>query len=242
MILGMIKYHLLLLVREPLILVFGLALPFVQLFLTGEIMEGLPYAYDHAIDVMMPMFLTIAIMALCFMDSAFSHAYSRQIKFLRRLRMTPVKPATYILTGILSRLGVVLVYTFAFFFVSTTIFGLNLSGRNWFTFAIILLLLFSMFYFIGMFVANVFKDAKQSQSMLYIVFFGFIFLINVIGMLHTFPTVVREIIQNSPVIYSFDLLHMAWMDLGLFRSYELFVVLGLTGAFGFLSIKFFKFE
>jgi len=242
MVLGMIKYHLLLLVREPLILVFGLALPFVQLFLTGEVMEGLPYAYDHAIDVMMPMFLTIAVMALCFMDAAFSHAYSRQIKFLRRLRMTPVKPSTYILTGILSRLGVVFVFTTAFFMVSSTVFGLNLSGRNWFAFTFVLLLLFAMFYFMGMLVANILKDAKQSQSMLYVVFFGFIFLINVIGILHTLPTIVRIMIQNLPVFYSVDLLHRAWMDLGLFNSHELFIVLGLTVVFGTLSIKFFKFE
>ena len=242
MILGMIKYHLLLLSREPLILVFGLALSFVQLFITSEVMEGIPYVYDHAIDVMMPLSLTIAVMALCFMDSAFSHAYSRQIKFLRRLRMTRVKPSTYILTGFFSRLGVIFAFTAAFIILGSAIFGLSLTGRNWLAFTFVLVLLYAMFYFMGMFVANVMKDGKQSQSMLYVVFFGFIFLINVIGILHTLPTTVQVMIQNLPVFYSVDLLHRAWMDFGLFGSHEMFITLGLTVVFGALSIKFFKFE
>jgi len=241
--LGMIKYHLLLLFREPLILVFGLALPFVQLFITQEPLspEGLPY-FDHFMDLVMPLVIAIAVMALCFMDSAFSHAYSRQIKFLRRLRMTPVTPAIYVLTGVLSRLGVVFVFTGTFLVASSVIVDLNLAGRNWFAFISMLTLMFAMFYFMGMFVANVFKSAKQSQSMLYVVFFSFIFLVNVVGNLDTFPDLVRTLIEHFPAFYAVNLLRAAWMGTGLFGGHELIATVLLTVVFGALSVKFFKYE
>lgn len=239
--LGMIKYHLLILVREPLILFFGLALPFIQLFFAPETFT-LGGEMHHFIDVAMPLFITIAVMALCFMDSALSHAYSRQIKFLRRLRMTPVKPVIYVFTGILSRLGVILMFTATFLAVSFAMFDVSLVNRNWVAFTSMLTLTFAMFYFMGMFVANMLKDSKNSQSALYIVFFGFIFLINIISALESLPGILQTIVQNVPVFYAVNLLQAAWMGTSLFNGHELIAVTGLTMLFGVLSVKFFKYE
>ncbi|MCL1989294.1 MAG: ABC transporter permease [Defluviitaleaceae bacterium] len=239
--LGMIKYHLLLLFREPLILFFGFALPLIQLFFAPETLT-LGGETHHFMDISMPLSITIAVMALCFMDSAFSHAYSRQIKFLRRLRMTPVKPVTYIFTGIVSRLGVVLVFTVIFLAVSSVIFDVSLINRNWIAFISMLTLTFLMFYFMGMFVANMLKDSKHSQSALFIVFFGFIFLINIIPALETLPDILQSVVQNFPVFYATNLLQSAWTGASLLSGHELIGVIVLTVIFGVLSVKFFKYE
>ncbi|MCL2753889.1 MAG: ABC transporter permease, partial [Defluviitaleaceae bacterium] len=170
MTLGMIKYHLLVLAREPLNIFFGFGLPFLQLFIfsgtmdtetRGEVMAGA-----------LPIFITVASMVLCFTDSALSHGYTRQIKFLRRLRMTPVKPLQYIFTGIASRVGVLLLFAASFIAVSVIFFDLSITDINWALFVGVLLLAFIMFYLIGMFVANALKNAKGSQSLTYVVFFG----------------------------------------------------------------------
>jgi len=240
MITGMIKYHLLVLVREPMNMFFGLGLPFLNLFLmSGNINDG---EGANFINAALPMFITIATMVLCFMDSALSHAYSRQIKFLRRLRMTPIKPATYIFTGILSRIGVLFIFVAAFLAVTSTVFDFSIGTRNWIAFTGVLILTFGMFYLIGMFFANVLKNAKTSQSVLYVIFFGLLFFGNAFFPIDAMPDIVRVIAQNTPTVHAMKLLQSAWLDTGLFYSINFIVVIGITVVFGLLSIKFFKYE
>jgi len=240
MISGMLRYHLLVLFREPMNMFFGLGLPFLNLFLmSGNIGDGEGADF---INAALPMFITIATMVLCFMDSALSHAYSRQIKFLRRLRMTPVKPATYILTGILSRIGVLLIFAAAFLAVTSTVFDFSIGNRNWVAFIGVLILTFGMFYLIGMFFANVLKKAKTSQSVLYVVFFGLLLLGNAFFPIEAMPDAVQVIAQNAPTVHAMNLLQSAWLDTGLFYGHSFIAVVGITVVFGLLSIKFFKYE
>ena len=247
MIFGMIKYHWLVLLREPMNMFFGFGLPILQLFMASQTME---YELHHYIlELMMPLFIVIGAMVLCFMDSGLSHAYSRQIKFLRRLRMTPVKPITYIFTGIMSRLAVLFTFAAIFITVSVTIFDVEIGSRNWAIFIGALVLVFIMFYLMGMFFANMLKNAKNSQSALYIVFFGFLLLLNGFILADNMPRVVRTILQHSPTVYAANVLQSAWMGdfrtgfgFIIFDDISLLIVLGLTAVFGLLSVKFFKYE
>jgi ABC-2 type transport system permease protein len=240
MLLGMIKYHLTVLFREPMNMFFGLGLPFLQLFLLSGNFEGGENQYF--LDVALPMFVTIAVMVLCFMDSAMSHAYSRQIKFLRRLRMTPVKPTIYILSGVFSRLAVLFAFVAIFLTVTVLAFDFNIGSRNWVAFIGVLILTFGMFYLIGMFFANVLKNAKTSQSVLYVVFFGLLLLGNAFFPIDAMPEAVQTIAQNTPTVHAMNLLQSAWLDTGLFYGHNFIAVAGITIVFGLLSIKFFKYE
>jgi len=237
--LGMIKYHLLVLIREPANMFFGLALPFLNLFLISGNIEG---EMGYLLDFGLPMFIIIAALVLCFTDSALSHAYSRQIKFLRKLRMTPVKPATYVATGILSRLVVILLFVATFLTFTTVFFGATIGNRNWLVFGGIVILVFAMFYFISMFLANVFKSAKTSQNMLNIIFWGFLLLGNLFVPLEAMPDILQTITQNTPTIFAANLIQSAWFGSGVFTGHNFIVVLAVTAVFGLLSIKFFKYE
>jgi len=238
MILGMMKYHLLLFLRDPLLLAFGFALPFVQLFLASEMGDS---SYNF-IDVSLPLFISIVVMSLCLLDSAYNHAHAREVKFLRRLRMTPVKPVIYLMSGYLFRMGVMTAFIGSFISVASIIFDLNLSGVNWGGFALMLWLSFTMFYVMGMFIGNVFRVGKTAQGALLVVFFSFIFVINIIGSLEYLPVLIQRIIENLPVVYVVNVLQSAWLGTDLFAGHSLMVVMGLTVIFGLLSVKFFKYE
>ena len=237
---GMIKYHLLILFREPTNMFFGLGLPFLNLFLiSGNFEEG---DIANFLEIALPMFITITILVLCFTDSAMSHVYSRQIKFLRRLRMTPIKSTTYIFTGILSRIAVLFVFVAVFLTIATIAFDFCIGSRLWLAFIGILILIFVMFYLIGMFIANFMKSAKTSQSVLYIVFFALLFLGNAFFPIEAMPDIMQTIAQNTPTVYAISLLQSAWMGTDLLYGHNLVIVVGITVVFGFLSVMFFKYE
>ena len=241
MILGLMKYYLLLLLRDPLLLALGFGLPFVQLFLASETIDVAGTSY-HFIDLTLPLFTSVMVMSLCFMDSAYNHAYSRDIKFLRRLRLTPVKPTTYLLAGYLFRLGVMSFLISAFIGIAAVIFDLDLANPNWGGFVLMLWLSFTMFYVMGMFVANVFKTAKTAMGALFAVFFGFIGIIQFIAQFGNLPSFAQIILENMPVVYVVNVLQSAWLGTNLFSGHDLLAIVLLTIIFGGLSVKFFKFE
>jgi len=195
-----------------------------------------------ALDIAFPMFITIAILVLCFTDAALSHASSRQTKFLRRLKMTPVAPSTYLLTGIIIRLGVIVAFAGLFSVVTSVAFGLSLLNRNWLIILGVLMLTFTMFYFIAMFLANVFKSPRTSQSALNIIFWIFLLLGNLFMPTNAMPEILCVISQNTPTVYALNLLQSAWLGADLFYGHSFIVVIGITIAFGVLSAKFFKYE
>ena len=217
---------------------FGLGLPFLQLFL----FSGGDNSDFNILNYAMPIIVVITAMVLCFMDSAFSHAYARQIKFLRRLRMTPVKPVNYITAGILSRLAVLVVFTITFIGISAISFDVDIAGRNWLLFGGVLLLVFAMLYLFSMFIANVMKRAKTSQNLLYVVFFGMLFLSGAFFPTDQMPAALRVIAENTPAVFSINILQYAWQGTNLFYGYSFIAVSALTVLFGVLSVKFFSFE
>jgi len=240
MIAGLIKYHLLVLLREPLNLFFGFGLPFLQLFVMSGSLRG--EGSGEMMNGALPVFVIIAAMVLCFTDSALSHAYARQIKFLRRLRMTPIKPIHYIFTGIISRIGVLILFAASFIAVTAVFFDMSVEGRNWALFIAVLLLSFIMFYLIGMFFANLLKGAKNSQGIIYVVFFGLLLLGGIMLPVEAMPDVLQTISNALPPTYAINVLGFAWNGTNLFYSYYFIAMVVTTVVFGLLSLKFFKFE
>jgi ABC-2 type transport system permease protein len=240
MIFGMIKYHLLVLLREPLNVFFGFALPFIMLFaFTGLASDTADI--PQLLELNFAAWLTIAAMVLCFTDSALSHAYTRQTKFLRRLRMTPVTPKKYIISGILSRICVLFVMAVALLAVMSILHDKNLSDRNWPLFIAMLLMSFIMFYLIGMFLANLTKGAKRSEGVVYIAFFGML-LIGVWLPVQVLPEAIQPIFNVFPHLSAINLLTSAWIGTDIFNGYNFVAVIAYSVIFGLLSIKFFKFE
>jgi len=231
--LGLIKYHLLVLLREPLNLFFGLGLPVVVLIMMPAV--G---------DAMLPMNIMITAMVLCFTDSALSHGYARQIKFLRRLKMTPVRSSHYVFTGMVSRYIVLIIFSILLILFASVAVDVDggLAGINCPLFFGALTLVFVMFYPIGMFVANALKNAKASQNLVYIVFFGLLVLGGVWFPVALMPQPLQTLHSFLPISYGGGLLVTAWQGADILQGHYLLATLGVAVAFCLLSVKFFKFE
>jgi len=240
MIKGLMKYHLILLIKDPMLVLFGLAFPFVQLFLARSNFDSMDNAYLSIIDTGMVSFFSIAAMALCW-GAGYNHAYSREIKFLRRLSMSPVKPVHYLISGILLNVGVLLVFSATLVIMAVAVFDIDVVSRNWALIIVVLLLIFTMFYVISLFAANALKKAKNSQILLYVVFIGMIIVINLLAM-NALPNFLQVIIRNIPITYAANVLQAAWMGTDLFYGHDFIAMIACIVVLGMLSIKFFKYE
>jgi len=237
---SLMKYHLILLIKDPMLVIFGLGLPFAQMFLAANSPVGMVDYYVNTVERGMVSFMSIAAMVLCW-GAGYNHSYSREIKFLRRLRMSPVKPVNYLVSGILLNLGVLLVFTAALTIVAVAIFDINIVDKNWVLVIAMLLLVFSMFYVLAMFVANALKKAKNSQSLSYVVFGGMIVAINLLFM-ENMPSFVHVIVRNTPITYATNVLQAAWVGTDLFHGHDFIGMIACIVILGVLSIKFFKYE
>jgi len=237
MIIGLMKYHLILLIKDPMLVIFGLGFPFAQMFLAANSSVGM---YVNTIESGMVAFMSIAAMVLCW-GAAYNHSYSREIKFLRRLRMSPVKPMHYLASGILLNIGVLLVFVVALVAVAVAIFDISVAGRNWVSIIAMLLLTFAMFYVLGMFVANALKKAKNSQSLSYVVFGGMLVAINLF-ISDGVPSFLQEIARNTPIAYASNVLQAAWVGTDLFYGHDFIAMLACIVILSLLSVRFFKYE
>ena len=237
MIRGLLKYHFLVIMREPTNLFFGIGFPFLLLFIfNGSMEEG-----THLIDTL-PILLTMAAIVLSFTDAASSHAYARQIKFLRRLRMTPAKPIHYIITGIMSRIAALLALAIGLVTVQVLFFGQDIGNRNWALFIPLLLLSFIMFYLIAMFIANVLKGAKNSQNFVFVMFFFLLIAGGLMLPLESMPDIIQPISRNLPPYLAIQIMESAWLGMELFAGHSSIAVIAVILVFAILSIRFFKFE
>ena len=241
-ILGLIKYHFLVLLREPITMFLSVSLPFVLLFLQQSQMRETMTDGTPVMDMAIPTFIIMTIMTLCILDLGYSHAHARQTKFLRRLRMTPMSTLDYILSGVVGRVVVLLVFVLALFAFSTSLFDVSLGGRNWLMISGILLLIFAMFYFLGIFFANIMKTGKASQSICNAVYFILLFVGGIFVGIEAMPAVARPVAENLPTARAIELLSAAWSGNDILTGGHLIIVSIVTVVFAILSIKFFKYE
>ena len=218
----------------------GIGLPFAVLFMQANQITEANNAYF--IDGFLAVLITMAVMVLCFNDSAYSHAYTRQIKFLRRLRMTPVKPWHHIAAGLLSRIGVLTAFTTVLIAVLAFGFDMNLADRNWGLLFAVSSLSFIMFYLIGMFIANVSNNAKKSQGLAMAAYFFFLTLGGVMFPIQNMPEALQTIASWVPSTFAITSLQNAWMGIDIFTGHYLIAMIATTVVFGVLAVKFFKYE
>ena len=251
MTLGMIKYHLLVLWREPLNMFFGFALPFIMLFAFATMWDEAYVAMN--LEFNFAAWLLIAAMVLCFTDAALSHTYARQTKFLRRLRMTSVTPQNYILTGMISRICVLVVMAAALLAVMAVGYDKNLleattgESRNLLLFVALLLWAFIMFYVIAMTFVNIAKNPKRAEGVVYMSFFGMLlvgFWIPLVVFENVSETL-GNILSYLPHLSAINVLTNAWRGADIFYGSGInyfIAMIAYTVVFGLLSLKFFRFE
>ncbi|PZD93079.1 hypothetical protein DNH61_25200 [Paenibacillus sambharensis] len=242
---GLFKIELKLLLKQPIILIFGILGPIAFLVMQTEIIGNMVSFQEtevSIVDLALPMFTMMSIAVLGVGNVGIGMAYTRLIKFLKRLRLTPVKKTDYILANFLVQLIMAILTTFVLLIVVVTVYSVDLTDRNLFMFFSILFLNFLMCYFLGLLIGSIFEDPKTSQSMAMVVYFALVFLGGFTFPIEMMPEFMQYISYVTPTTHAVKLLQFAWNGTNLFADYHFIVVVLATSIFGILGFRFFKFN
>ena len=233
------------LLRTPVMILFGVAVPIFFLIIQGEMVSDSTDLYENGFSVLeraFPTYAFVSVLVLAFCNVGVGVAYTRSIGFLKRLKLASVSNLDFIVANFFVQL-IVASLTITFLFVFSIIrYDLTLAGKNIFLFIGFLILIFIMCYFIGIFLANLTKDPRSSQSISLGVYFFFLFLGGVMFPLEFMPGFVQKIANLLPTTHGGQLLQLAWENQNIFASPHFIVVLISTLVFGALAVKFFKYE
>ncbi|GAA3781778.1 ABC transporter permease [Streptomyces coacervatus] len=170
--------------------VFTFAFPVVFLFLFASIFsDDVQGAGVTASQLYVPAMMASGIMSTSFQSLGISIAVERDEKALRRLRGTPMPPASYFLGKIWLVLFTGLVETAILLLVGTTLYGVDLpsDGTRWFDFAWIFVLGLTGCSLLGIAISSVPKSAKSASSVVVLPFLVLQFISGVYISIGTIP-------------------------------------------------------
>ncbi|WNM33970.1 ABC transporter permease [Streptomyces sp. Li-HN-5-11] len=170
--------------------VFTFAFPVVFLFLFASIFhDDVRGTGITASQLYVPAMMASGIMSTSFQSLGISIAVERDEKVLRRLRGTPMPPASYFLGKIWLVLFTGLLETAILLAVGTTLYGVDLpsdAGR-WFDFAWIFVLGLTACALLGIAISSVPRSAKSASSVVVLPFLLLQFVSGVYISVDTIP-------------------------------------------------------
>jgi ABC-2 type transport system permease protein len=170
--------------------VFTFAFPVVFLFLFASIFsDDVEGAGITASQLYVPAMMAAGIMSTSFQSLGISIAIERDEKVLRRLRGTPMPPASYFLGKIWLVLVTGLMETAVLLAVGTTLYDVDLpsDATRWFHFAWIFVLGLTACALLGIAISSVPKSGKSATSVVVLPFLVLQFISGVYIAIDTIP-------------------------------------------------------
>ncbi|MEU1178286.1 ABC transporter permease [Streptomyces sp. NPDC005820] len=170
--------------------VFTFAFPVVFLFLFASIFkDDVGGAGVTASQLYVPAMMAAGIMSTSFQSLGISIAIERDEKVLRRLRGTPMPPASYFLGKIWLVLVTGALETVVLLLVGTTLYDVDLpsSAAHWFDFAWIFVLGLTACALLGIAISSVPKSGKSATSVVVLPFLVLQFISGVYISVATIP-------------------------------------------------------
>lgn len=170
--------------------VFTFAFPVVFLFLFASIFsDDVEGAGITASQLYVPAMMAAGIMSTSFQSLGISIAIERDEKVLRRLRGTPMPPASYFLGKIWLVLVTGLMETAILLLVGTTLYDVDLpsDATHWFHFTWILVLGLTACALLGIAISSVPKSGKSATSVVVLPFLVLQFISGVYIAIDTIP-------------------------------------------------------
>lgn len=242
---SLFKIEFKMLLKTRVMMLFGIVTP-ICMFLIQASMVKSQFTFSnksvHMIDMALPMYSLMSIAVLGVGNVGSGLAYTRTIKFLKRLRLTPVKSIHYIAAVFLVQLIMVTVTILGILGTASFGYSVNLTQHNLFIFGLVLFLAYLMCFFIGIFVGSISKDPKTSQSISMTVYFLLLFLGGFTFPFELMPKPIQIIANMLPTTHAVKVLEYAWNGVSVFTDYHLLIVCLVIVVFSAASIKFFRYE
>ena len=239
-----LKTELKLSLRDMNMPIFAVIMPLVIFIILGVIYGTKP-AYDGAgYTFLEQSFGAVGAVAICaggLMGLPQAISGLRELKILKRFRVTPVSPV-FVLGVVLSMYIVYCIASLATLAVAAFLWGVRLHGSllaflgSW---ALTMLSTLS----VGMLVGGVAKDVKQASVIASILYFPMLIFSGTTLPIEVMPLGMQRIVSLFPLTQGITMMKNAFLGIGMGSALlPVCVMLGLTALCVGLAIRFFRWE
>ena len=239
-----LKTELRLSVRDMNMVIFAVIMPLIVFVILG-IVNGAKPAYDGADYTFLEQsFGAVGAIAICasgLMGLPLAVSGLRELKILKRLRVTPVSPV-FILGIELLMYVIYCAVSLATLAVAALLFGVKLHGSllaflgNW-----VLTMLSTLS--IGMLVGGVAKDTKQASIIASILYFPMLVFSGTTLPIEVMPKTMQNIVGFFPLTQGLTMMKNAFLGIGADGILlPICVMFGVTALCTALSVRFFRWE
>ncbi len=231
--------------REPAATFFTIVFAPMLLLLFGTIYGNKPTPFFGGrgmVDVMVPSYIGLIIISVGFMGIPIATAANREAGVLRRFRTTPLRPAAYVISNIISYYLMTLLGVMALVAVGKTVYGMKFEG-NVFSFWAGFTLGSLAFFALGYLIAGIAPTPRIAQAIGMVAAFPMMFLSGSAIPLEVLPQSVRNISRFIPLTHMVTLMRGLWTGAGWEKHLTEAAVLGSILLAGmFLSARLFRWE
>lgn len=202
--------------REPAAVFFTIAFAPLLLVLFGLIYGNKPSAAlggRGAMDVTVPAYIGIVIVTVGLIGIPVQTATSRDLGVLRRYRVTPLRPFTFLAADVVTYYAMTLTGTLLLIVVGRLAFGVRLPGNPGAVFAGFTLAALA-FFALGYLLAALSPSARVAQTIGMVLTYPMIFLSGASIPLALLPSGIRRVADFIPLTYVVHLLQGLWYGRG----------------------------
>ncbi|HZT52777.1 MAG TPA: ABC transporter permease [Gaiellaceae bacterium] len=184
--------------------VFTFVFPLLLFVLLGSVYTGRYYG-KPAPQVLLAALLSYGCAMVAFAGLAITLVIRRENGILKRLRSTPLPPATFVAGLLVSTLIVFAVETVALFLLGRAVFGTPFPGRIE-SLALVIAIGSLCFAALGVGLSGLIRSAEGSSAVVNLIVLPMAFLSGAFGPTLHYPSVLRDIGEVLPLTY---LVHLA---------------------------------
>jgi len=198
--------------REPITTFFTLGFPIMLVLIFGGMYGNKPsqmFGGYGSMDVSMPGYTALILGSVGFMTVAMNTSSFRDMGILRRFRVTPLRPLTYILADVMANLVMTLLGMVGLVIAGWLLYRVRFEGQP---VSVILAVIFSglAMFAIGYVIASLAPTARAAQVISMVIFYPMMFISGAGIPLEVMPPTIRRIADFLPLTYVVKLLRGLW--------------------------------
>jgi ABC-2 type transport system permease protein len=199
--------------REPIATFFTMAFAPLLLVLFGLIYGNEPndlFGGRGSMDVTVPAYIGLVIVTVALIGIPIQTAASRELGILRRYRVTPLRPVTYLVADVITYYLMTLVGTVLLIVLGALAFGVRLEGNVLDVLAGFTLSALS-FFALGYLLASLAPSARVAQTVGMVLAYPMMFLSGASLPLEALPAGLRQVADFIPLTYVVKLMRGLWV-------------------------------
>jgi len=231
--------------REPIATFFTMFFAPLMLVLFGLIYGNEPtdlFAGRGSMDVTVPAYIGLVIVTVALIGIPIQTATNREMGVLRRYRVTPMRPITYLVADVSAYYLMTLTGTILLIVVGAVAFGVRLEGSLPAVLAGFSLCALA-FFALGYLLAGVAPSARLAQTIGLVVAYPMMFLSGASLPLELLPPGLRHVADFIPLTYVVELMRGLWFgDTWATLWLPILVLTGILIAATTLSARVFRWQ